>query len=272
VDDNQTECAATIRAEHPDIQVIESTTHVGPGGGRNRLMQRTTESIVASFDDDSYPIDLDYFARIAEMFSLFPKASVLCSHVYHRGEPIAQDAKMAEEVADFSGGGCAYQREIFLLAGGYVPVPVAYGMEEVDLALRLHAQDRLVLRSSWLRVFHDTDLAHHSEYRVTAASITNIVTFAYLRYPLALWPIGVWQVLNRIRYLLRKGRFRGLLAGLARIPIEPFKYRKYRGRVPAKKVWSYLKLRRRAIPMRWDGDTNLSGHCNLASAQTGLKP
>ena len=37
-------------------------------------------------------------------------------------------------MADFSGGGCAYRKTRYLEIGGYVPIPTAYGMEEVDLA------------------------------------------------------------------------------------------------------------------------------------------
>src|SRR6266487_4011454 len=43
---------------------FQSTSTRGPGGGRNLLLQRAQCPLVASFDDDSYPIDEDYFARV----------------------------------------------------------------------------------------------------------------------------------------------------------------------------------------------------------------
>ena len=60
-------------------------------------------------------------------------------------------------------GACVYRRSAFLEAGGYVPLPVAYGMEEVDLALRLHSRGGKILTTPWLRVFHNTDLKRHAE-------------------------------------------------------------------------------------------------------------
>ena len=38
-------------------------------------------------------------------------------------QPIEPDADDAEWVADFSGGGCAYNRSRFFEIGGYVPLP-----------------------------------------------------------------------------------------------------------------------------------------------------
>jgi GT2 family glycosyltransferase len=165
--------------------------------------------------------------------------------VYHRHERIDPDLDAAEWVADFAGGACAYRREVFAQTGGYVPIPLAYGMEEVDLALRLHAQGRRVLRTSWLRVLHATDLKRHSDPRVTAASIANIALLTYLRYPVSLWAIGIAQCLNRIQWLLRNGRRRGIAIGLASVPSQLLRYRSYRRPLPSKAVRSYLDLRRR---------------------------
>ncbi len=173
---------------------------------------------VASFDDDSYPIDSDYFARALKLFEKFPEASVICAALYHAGESIGLDERSAQWTADFSGGACIYRRSAFLEAGGYVPLPVAYGMEEVDLAIRLHSRGGKILTTPWLRVFHNTDLKRHGDPRVTAGSIANLALLAYLRYPVSLWAIGVGQCANRLLWLLRHGRRRGILKGLTMIP------------------------------------------------------
>ena len=63
VDANQIACENAIRNAFPDIQILRSKEQVGPGGGRNKLVNAAGGEFVASFDDDSYPIDSDYFAR-----------------------------------------------------------------------------------------------------------------------------------------------------------------------------------------------------------------
>ena len=248
VDGNRVQCAEAIRAAFPDVRVLLSEERVGPGGGRNKLMAAARAELVASFDDDSYPIDSDYFNRVVQLFNKHRDASVICALLYHRGETIALDARDAQWTADFSGGACIYRRKVFLEAGGYVPLPVAYGMEEVDLALRLHSRGARILTSSWLRVFHDTDLQRHADSHVTAGSIANLALLAYLRYPVSLWIVGAAQCVKRVCWLLRHRRFRGICTGVATIPSHLRAHRKYRRPLRYQAVRSYLSLRRAPVP------------------------
>lgn len=247
VDADQSKCEQSIRREFPDVRVLLSHDRVGPGGGRNKLMNAAQFDFVASFDDDSYPIDSDYFQRALKLFERFPEASVICAALYHTGEPIGLDDRSAQWTADFSGGACIYRRRAFLEAGGYVPLPVAYGMEEVDLALRLHSRGGKILSTPWLRVFHNTDLQRHADPRVTAGSIANLALLAYLRYPVSLWTIGAGQCVNRLLWLLRHGRRRGILKGFAMIPAHIRANQRYRFPLSRTAVRSYLALRRSPV-------------------------
>jgi len=244
VDAGGGECAAAIRDAFPNVAVTLSEIQVGPGGARNRLIANATQPLVASFDDDSYPIDRDYFARVVGLFARHPEATVVAGHYYHSGDVVGPASDGTRWVADFVGGGCAYRKSDFEKAGGYVPIPLAYGMEEVDLSLRLHAAGARILGAPQLRVFHDTDRARHADARITAATISNLALLAYLRYPVWLWGIGVAQCANRILWLLKHGRRKGIVNGLARIPSEIIRYRRYARRVPGRAVMSYLALRR----------------------------
>ena len=244
VDGNRIDCVKAVVSAFPQIRVLTSSEPVGPGGGRNKLVGAASHEFVASFDDDSYPIDADYFARVLQLFDRFPDASIICASLYHAGEAIGLAERNAKWTADFSGGACVYRRDAFLNAGGYVPLPVAYGMEETDLALRLHARGGKILFSSWLRVFHDTDLQRHAEPQVTAGSIANLALLAYLRYPVSLWSIGVWQCVNRVLWLLRHGRHRGIWRGLTMIPGHLRAHRRFRLTVSNRALRSYLALRR----------------------------
>src|SRR5687767_11565608 len=127
VDGGEYAVAEKIRGAFPDVRIIVSDERVGPGGGRNKLIDAAGHPIVASFDDDSYPLDRDFFARLEQLFVEFPEASIVDSHVYHLNQAIEPDADRSEWVADFSGGGCAYRRTRFLETGGYVSLTAAYG-------------------------------------------------------------------------------------------------------------------------------------------------
>jgi GT2 family glycosyltransferase len=247
VDGSQMQCEMAIRDAFPELEILRSEMHVGPGGGRNKLVTAAKYEFVASFDDDSRPVDTDYFARIQTLFDKFPTASILCAAVYQQGQAISPDRLVAEWVSDFTGGACVYRRTPFLATGGYVPLSMAYGMEEVDLALRLHAQGGKILRTPWLRVFHDTDLKRHAHPEVTAGSIANLALLTYLRYPPSLWLVGIGQCFNRILWLIRKRRWRGILTGLKRIPLHIRQHQQYRNLLPAEAVYSYLGLRRNPV-------------------------
>jgi GT2 family glycosyltransferase len=248
VDANQVECEKAIRNAFPTVRVLRSDDQVGPGGGRNKLLNAAQFEFVASFDDDSYPIDSDYFARALTLCNRFPDASVICATLYHPHEPISLDERSAHWTADFSGGACIFRREAFLEAGGYVPLPVAYGMEEVDLAIRLHSRGGKILTTRWLRVFHNTDLKHHDQREVTAGSIANLALLTYLRYPVSLWLVGAGQCANRLLWLLRHGRRRGIWKGLTMIPAHLRAHHHYRLPLSKRAVRSYLALRRAPVP------------------------
>lgn len=234
-------------SEFKDIVIIKNTVKVGPGGGRNLAIARAKNAIVASFDDDSYPIDSDYFARLIQLFEIFPKASVIGSAIFHQHEPILPDQKTASWVADFVGCGCAYRKDVFLRTKGYVQLPLAYGMEETDLSLRLHHLEWGVVHSSWLRVFHDTKLEHHNNPKITAASIANQALLVYLRYPVSLWWLGGIQCVSRVFWLTRHQRWNGILAGLGSIPGLIQQQHSHRQIVSTKSLLSYLRLRRTGI-------------------------
>jgi hypothetical protein len=108
----------------------------------------------------------------------------------------------------------------------------------------MHARGGRILTSSWLRVLHDTDLARHGDPCVTAGTIANLALLAYLRYPVSLWWVGFTQCLNRVVWLLRHGRRRGIWTGVTMIPAHLRAHRQYRVPLAFRDVTSYLALRR----------------------------
>jgi GT2 family glycosyltransferase len=235
---------ALLNSSFQSVEILHSPQQVGPGGGRNRAIAAAKHEIVASFDDDSYPLDPDYFARLLQLFGAFPEAAVIGAGIYHQNEPVAKAERKAQWVASFVGCGCAYRKSAFLQTNGYVQLPVAYGMEEVDLSLRLYDLGWGILESSWLRVFHDTELTHHSHPRIVSASISNQMLLAYLRYPILLWWLGIIQSVSRIIWLIRHGRFAGILTGILTIPRLIRLNHTARQTVSAKSLLSYHRLRR----------------------------
>ena len=240
--------AQTVRHRFPDVKVFLSETNIGPGGARNRLIRAAQHEIVASFDDDSYPLERDYFGRVLGLFEQFADASMIAAAIYSHGQELAPADLTAQWVADFTGAGCIYRREAFLATRGYIPLPIAYQLEEVDVAIQLHAMGRKILYTPWLRVFHDTDYSKDRHPTLVAGMIANLAALVYLRYPVRLWLRGLLQVLNLIRHLLQHGRTRGVVAGIAMVPGHLAALHRYRKIVPARTLKSYWSLRRSPLP------------------------
>lgn len=245
VDGGDTETAITVREAFPDVVVLESSQRLGPGGGRNRLVEAATQPFIASFDDDSYPLDRDFFHRTVRLLDSYPEAAVIGGAIFHRGEPIEDPQELIGPASTFIGCGVIYRRDAVRAAGGYVPRHVPYRMEEDDLALRLFDRGLSILVSPWLRIYHDTDLVHHQSAEVTAGTIANIALHALLRYPLSWSPYGILQVLNRVLWSIRMGRLDGIVSGIAGIPADLWRHRRLRAPVSASTIRMARRLRRR---------------------------
>jgi GT2 family glycosyltransferase len=226
------------------VQCLHSAANLGPGGGRNLLVRTAKSEWVASFDDDSYPEDGDYFQRVWEASERYPEAGVLMGTVRHR-DGVDDGLPMLKEggIASFVGCGCVYRRSAFLQTSGYVPLPVAYGMEEVDLALQLQSLQISIIEIPSLRIFHDTDLKHHDTSKITAGSIMNQALLVWLRYPIALFPYGLLQYGNQVVDNLRRRRWLGVLSGLVQTPLHLWKYRKLRAPVSSRVILDHRALR-----------------------------
>ena len=243
VDGYDTETGPLVRDRHPDVTLIFSPEQAGPGGGRNKILAQASCPIVASFDDDSYPLDPDYFARLVETFETYPEAGVVEAAITYKGDAIREREGRARWVADFTGCGCAYRLEAFRQTRGYLPRAVGYGIEETDMAIQMLDAGWRVLFAPWLRVYHDTELHHHVSPRVTAGSLTNRALLAFVRYPVRYWGWGVGQYANAFVYSLRMNRRKGLGRGLRETLPTLWDYRSERHPVGPEAIATYRRLR-----------------------------
>lgn len=247
VDGADSSILAALRDRSPTIRVLVSQELVGPGGARSRLIHAASHEWVANFDDDSHPADRDYFARIAQAAERWPKAAVF-SAVTVDASGVREDGTSggtAREVAVFSGCGCVYRKSWFQRTAGYVPVPVAYFVEETDLSLQLRALGGQIIEIPELRICHEGATQQLEDPVRTAHSIANIALLGYLRFPVSLWLLVPCQILSRIGWLIRRGWWKGIGTGLLMIPRHLAKYAGYRKRMPAKTVLSWLAHRHR---------------------------
>lgn len=247
---------AEISRLFPDIIVLSSDTRLGPGGGRHRALMACETPFAVSFDDDSYPIDQQFFSEVERLFVQNEDVALLAAQIWHRNEDVPELSDWMYDRPTFVGCGFAIRVEAYRQIRGYLPRPVAYGVEETDVSLQLFAARQRICQVGALRVFHDTDLKHHSSAVITAASITNLALYAFLHYPVSRLGWGVLQVANRVRFLASRRRFRGIIAGFLAIPLDCYRFRQYRDPVDPDVLSRFFRLISRDPKPTMQGSVN----------------
>ncbi len=245
VDGGDAEVIQIVKSGFPAAVVSHTPEKLGPGGCRNLLITAARNDWVASFDDDSHPIDRDFFARLETIVQTHPQAAVIACNIVEPGQQPHDERGDCKRVADYVGCGCVHRRSSFVKTTGYVPLALAYGMEEVDHSLRIIDAGEEVIYSPALRVIHNTDPGNRGAPNAVAASIANIGLRAWLRYPWWLVPLGSVQAIHRILWLLCHGFPGGILSS---IPLVPKLIREHRGQrkpVSSRAFWQYYTLRKR---------------------------
>lgn len=229
-----------IRCAFPQVLVLSSEECLGPGGSRNRLVAAARHELVANFDDDSFPENPGYFRRVLQTAERFPDAAALSA--------ASQESEWS--VPDFlsvacpSGCGCVFRKSWFQRSTGFVPLPIAFNMEEVDIGLQFQALGGIVVQDPKLRVVHEHPPEEAVDSRTRPTVLANTLLLPFLRYPAPLLPLALWHLFSQMRNFLGRGWSSDILPGLCMIPSHLWRHHQYRRPVPAAAVWSWLKLRR----------------------------
>ena len=160
--------------EFPQVKLLSSHERIGPGGGRHRCLLACASDYAVSFDDNSYPVDEDFVDKVCKLFGALPDAAVLAASIWHPEEPEIPRGAGLVSAPNFVGCGHAIRLKSYRALRGYLARPLAYGLEESDLALQLFAAGWKIFHSAELRVFHDTDRRRHNTPEITSAQITNL--------------------------------------------------------------------------------------------------
>ncbi len=245
VDFGDRETLASLESQFPEVRWCTAERRLGPGGARNLLIGMARYPLVVSLDDDSHPIDPDFFSDVGRLFDENPQAGIIAAGaIVHDDEEVPPRTHAVSPASDFVGCGAAVRRSAFLETRGYLPLELAYGAEEVDVALQMLDKDWEIMKADSLRVRHRTSRAHQATPEITSAHIRNTALVGYLRYPFVLWSFVVLQVGRRVYWSLRNGRSAGVARGLASIPGNLWRHRAQRAPVKARVILAARGMRR----------------------------
>jgi len=243
IDQNDGVLERHLMERFPGVHILTSAGRLGPGGGRHRCLLACGAPYAVSLDDDSWPVDADFFAAIEPLFSSYPRAAIFGASIWHRAEAEIRRSRAVRRVASYVGCGHAVRVAAYRDIRGYLARPMAYAIEESDVGLQLFVRGWQVFSAEELRVYHDTDRTHHEASEVTASTITNLALLAFLHYPAMDLGRGAAQVANRVAYSVRRGRIRGVASGVGGIVTECYRNRALRAPIRHEVLMEYLRLR-----------------------------
>jgi GT2 family glycosyltransferase len=242
IDQSDGRLESELKERFPDVDILTSSVRRGPGGGRHRCLLACKTPFAVSFDDDSYPVDIDFFAAVERLLLEHPRTALLEANVWHRNESELPRATSLTPIPSYIGCGYAIRLDVYRQMRGHLDRPVPYAFEEPDLSLQLFVSGYQMMRAGELRVFHDTDLKHHHSTEITSGSIMNVALYAFLHYPMMASGLATLQLGNKVAYCLRRGRIGGIIPGLLGIPADCWRNRMYRKPVPRKTLQRYVRF------------------------------
>jgi len=236
-----------LNRRFPQVRVLTSLSRLGPGGGRHRCLLACNTPYAVSFDDDSYPVDTDFFSSVEQLFSEHPRVAIFEASIWHRHESAKMRTQSVVPIPSYIGCGYAIRLVAYQQVRGHLPRPVPYGMEEMDLSLQVFEVGWRICHAGNLRVFHDTELKHHQSSEITSGTVANVALYVFLHYPLKGWGWGLLQLGNKIVYCIRMGRVSGICSGLLSIPGDCYRNRRYRKPIQWKILKKFINFNKTGI-------------------------
>lgn len=184
------ETAAMVRAEFPQVRMLDLPENIGCTPGRNRIAREARGELLLFLDDDGELRATDIVSKCVAATERDPRVGVVSMGLLNAAtdEPTGWRRTLGRLPyacyhASFAGGACLMRRRAFDEAGGYPEAFTGFG-EEFDLTVRLYAKGWAVLH------FPDASFHHHVEKTDEAWRLQVSDGYAHLQY--TLWRLYPW--------------------------------------------------------------------------------
>lgn len=199
---------AYIRENWPAITLIENNPGQGSIPSRNRMIRMAETPFVLLLDDDSYPIEDNFFEEAQEAMTKHQDIGVLTFP--QRSEEFPESLSTESfganlSVGTFTSSGSIIRKSLFEELGGF-PDFFFHAYEEPDYSLRVHAKGFLIVQWSGLTVRHHFTQAMRDEGRTHRRHARNEFWSTIMRAPLGLLPFAApYRILSQGRYAAKRG-------------------------------------------------------------------
>ncbi len=197
-----------VRESYPQHSLIVNIEARGSTGSRHAMFHQATADIVLILDDDSYPIETDFLARLPRLFEDRPRLAVV--HFPQRSDESPTSLTATDFGPSYFAGtyvncAAALRRAAFLEVGGY-PEEFRIAYDEPDFALRCLSAGWQVRFDTSLTIRHHYSGVMRSEMRMHHTHARNELWSVLYHCPapqLAL--VGMFRLVRQFGYAWRRG-------------------------------------------------------------------
>lgn len=193
--------AALVRADYPQVRLIELAENVGCVRGRNRIAAEARGSELAFLDDDGEIRAPDTLAKCAAALARDPRVGVVSMGLLNAAtdEPTGWRRTAGQLTVScyhmsFAGGACVIRREAFEQAGRYCEAFDGFG-EEFDLSVRLYAKGWAVLHFPEVFFHHHVEKTDEEWLRQMSEGYAHLQYTLWRLYPAPWWFLASMKAL-----------------------------------------------------------------------------
>jgi GT2 family glycosyltransferase len=198
-----------VRADFPWVALLTNARALGSVPSRDRMLRLTRADVVVSLDDDSYPLEQDFFSLLPHVMRAHPEAAVV-TFPELRDEGLFAYGTMVPDspgrfVSWYANCAAAMWRHVYLESGGF-PLFFVHAYEEVDYALQCYARGYGVWFEPSLIVRHHVSLVNRDNLRTHQLNARNELWGVWMRCPWhAVIVVSAYRILRQLLSAIAHG-------------------------------------------------------------------
>ncbi len=197
-----------VRAHRPEARLFENTPGKGSIAARDEMIRAARSDLLLSLDDDSYPVEPDFIARLRDLFGKMPLLAVASFPQRTDEYPetlTATDFGPAHFPGSYVNAASAFRRAAYLELDGW-DLDFRYAYDEPDYALQCAAAGWQVYHTTGATIRHHYSPKNRDEMRIHQRHAVNEQWSAWKRCPFP-WVLGVaaFRAVRQLGYAASRG-------------------------------------------------------------------
>jgi len=197
-----------VREHFPKAKVIEHAQPMGSIRSRIELMKAAASDIVVSLDDDSYPMDFDFIARVRELFKTRPHVAVASFPQRTDEFPETLTAPgfgRSRYVGNYVNAAAAFRRSVYMELEGWPP-EFEHAYDESDYTLQCLAAGYAVYYETGTVIRHHFTSLKRNEIRTHHLHSRNEQWSIWRRCPFpGVLVLSAYRALSQFNYARKRG-------------------------------------------------------------------